>query len=824
MLRNYLTIAIRSMSRNLTATGISTAGLAIAFAISMLVAVQSLWELSFNTQLGDTSNVYRIIRSMKQHDGGDRYDVHSSGGLTDVFREEHPEVVSVTRFFRRRMFFGAGKHGDQGLFCLAEDNLFDTFAFELVKGDKESFLKEVSAVVISDRFSERLFGAEDPIGKEIQIGFEGLEGVYRIAAVVRIPRNMSLGFDVMATESTLGRPFRRWETWIGPSASRYIETYVCLRPEIDLDTFVSNIQPIIRTHMGARIASISAYHLQSIDRIYLYSRSDFGISHPRLLAGDPFQYGNANRISGAVTISVLILLIAVANFVNLATARASLRTKEVGVRKASGAERSRLIFQFLSESVLLSLIALVIAVGLIVIGRGQMQVLAPSPADFRSVVTPTFIIAALSGSVSIGLLAGLFPAIVLSRIEPVTAMRGTQTIRGGGVGLRRVLTAFQFMVSATLIALTLIVTRQVDHLTTRDIGLNRDQVVGLPLFLRAIESKTWGGYGVDLKAQYAAVKQRFLSVPGVTSATATRFPLSSYSAYAFRSPDAEMKKDRILRFIGIDEDFLRTLEIELVAGRGFSGNLIKQWGRDGEMDFILTETAAREFGWTGHEAVGKRIEWTPWIVKNGPVIGVVEDLHLGTLQEDTKPLVLIPAWRNLKNVYLKIQAHDLSGTMAGLEEVWKSYLPKRPFEYVFLDQQIEALYRGEIEHREMLRTFSSVAVFLSIIGIFGLAAFLVSRRTKEVSIRKVLGAKPGQLLQLLTREYIVLVLVAGAVSVPIALSLSRSWLDSYTHRIDLGLVPFAVAIAICLITAFVTVSVHTVRALRVDPARNLRDE
>ncbi len=822
MLNNYLKFIVRHFFRNKLTNLISILGLAIGFGCVLLASFYILWEINFDSQFSDTDNTYRIMRSTIEENGQKSSSHRTSGALAGVIEAEYPEVIQTTRLMIRNVYAKVDKKNQLARMCVVDDNFFQMFDFSFFKGDPNAIGKEPSGLVLSEAFALTLFGSEDPIGRTIETEGTGLSGIYRVVGVLKGPGNhTTIRFDILTTESSAAEiGLRGWSVW-RPRGWRFVETYVKLREDSDPTEFEKKIQKIIINNMGSEIAKRNSYRLQSFRSIYLYSLNDFGIAKP--YARDNFEYGDVNRLYGTAIIAGLVLLIGTTNYINLSIAHSSLRAKEIGIRKAVGAHRVNLAVQLILEAICTSFIALIVGCFLtwVIFFEFQFQDIAGIAIEPEMLLTPIFIVFVLLGTLVSGFLSGLYPSLYLSSLEPVKAIKSETLSSAKGTGLRRILVTFQYIVSAALITFTLIVSYQLEFLRKTDLGFNHSQIISLPLFEVASQSKHWGWFADDLKRQYQNVKHRFLDIPAVVNATVARGLLISFFDGSFKPIGTKESLERNINYVGVDNDFLETFDIPLKSGRNFGEQLVQQWEEGNELDLIVTEAAVKEFGWA--EPIGQRLEW-PYYKKVGVVIGVVEDFHLGSLRNETPSVILIPEYRDLKYIHLRVQTSNLFETLNDIEQVWKAYLPDWSFEYKFLDEEIDALYQAENQLYKMLRTFSILAILVAMFGIFGLASFISSVRTREVAIRKVLGATTTELIRLLLHEHVVIVLISSLIATPSIYYIGEAWLQTYAHRIDIDLFPFAVSCLSCLFVTVFATSFHILKAIKVNPSELLKDE
>jgi putative ABC transport system permease protein len=785
MIDHYLKVSVRNLLRNKLASLISVIGLAIALGGAFLVYAYVGWERSYNTHLTDTEHVYRVVRSTESSSGVS-YSVRASGALARALQDTYPEVEESIRLYRRRIFVGTGETGDTALFCMADPTVFDFLDVDVIGSKGLALLNKPGAVLLSESFSRKLFNDKDPVGMTVELE-ENFRGSYTVAGVFRdFPQNTTLHFDALYVPGPSQDKEQKfgWSSWT-PHGWLAVEVFIRLRPDTVIGRFEETIQQILGQHLPD-VADNNAYHLQALERIYLHTWPDFGV--PGLPAIDTVRYGDADRLVAAVLVSLMLLLVACANFVNLATARASLRQREVGVRKVVGAGRRDLVGQFLGEAALVTIAAILLGAGISYFALDAFRELAQSRV-LLTTLTLTDGIILVGGAMLVGLSAGAYPAFYLSALSPVKAIVNQVESAGSGGTLRRALVTLQFVGSILLIAFTIVISTQIRFMRGQHLGFDSEQVIDMPLYEAANQTRYWGNYGNELKRQYREVGKRFTSHPNVTGATSTRFGLTHYFPVSVQSPDSDETGELPVEFMSVEESFLDFFDIRLLANQFLSHDAADR-PSDGEFQWVVTETALNTLGFdTPEDAIGKRVRWSG-LNRVGPPVGVIEDLRFGNLKRSTEPLVLVPGVWNFKLLYVRVKPDNFPQTLQHLKAMWKHYLPDRPFSLRFLDEEIDKLYRAEQGQQRLFSVFSGLAVAIGVMGVFGLAAFLAERRVKEICVRKILGARPLALLGLLLRDHIRLILIATMIAIPASVVLSRQWLDDYVTRIELSAWPF----------------------------------
>lgn len=817
MFKNYLIVAIRNLFRHKIYTAITILSLAVSMACCILVMLYVDRELGYNLNHKNGERLYRIIRET-QTGGQSTFSERTSGGLKSVLQNDYPEVEQAVRMIFRNGWVQYGDNAFQHTFCLADKNILDVFDFPLVQGDPISVFQESQAVLITQELAHKLFGSEDPIGKIIKVE-EGIMGYdYKVAGILKdIPEKSLLKFDILSTTVEVTWP-EIWVNWM-PTGYRHVQNYVLLKEESDADQFEAKLADIILHRMGKTVYANNRYHLQPLNRIYLYSNRDYGIKNS--------QYGDIQTLYLFGLISGFILLIGCANFINMTTARVSGRAREVGMRKVVGAHRRQLIGQFLGESILLSCLALIVALGIVQLTLAEFNTFVSRQIVFHLANIP-IALSILGFTFFVAMLAGCYPAFISSAFQPVAVLRGASRSGPKSIWLRKGLVTGQFAISIFLIIATFVVYNQRMFLRDKNLGFNREEIVELPIFSMA-DNTSSGGW--ELKENYNQVKGAFLQHFNVLKATTSRYGLGRYaSLMAFQTED---ENEWSMHLIGVDEDFLDFYGIELVSGKNFTrlhAETTNTERRDQNLEeqFILNETAIKQLGWT--DPIGKRFIWHvggtffPNGYRSGTVIGVAKDFHYQPLHKKIGPLVLVTELRGLQRLSLKINTSNLPETLASLETLWKQFLPNRPFTFSFLDDKLDQLYRAETKLGQLFSIFALLAVFIACLGLFGLATFLGQQRIKEIGIRKVLGASVPSIVSLFSKEFARLVILASLFAWPVSYYVMDRWLQNFAYRINIEIWIFIVVGILTLIIALATVSYQALKAAIANPVDALRNE
>ncbi len=816
MLKNYFVVAIRNLMRHKLYTSINVLGLAIGLACGILILLYIQQEFArdrFHT-LGD--RIYKVIREERSNTQT-MYGYGTSGALGPVLKETFPEVETTVRSFPLSVsaqYLSADRQGGEreGVFLLrlVDDNFLDVFNFPLLKGDSETAFRTPYSAIITDDMAQHLFGDADPMGQTFSIDNRSFPGDYTVTGIVKAPRPLSdLYFHMLTTTiPTVEETQQVWTMWRPTQSWRPVNTYVLLKAGQNAETLSTKMQFLIRQYMEDDVAARNTYHLQPLHRVYLYGQSDF---HPA--ANSPIQH-----IYMLAAIGLILVVIACVNFTNLATARAVTRKREVGIRKVVGAHRPQLMVQFLTESLLLTCAALLISLALVEIFLPLFNEFVRGNLHLNAATVMTGAPAVLALTLTVGLLAGGYPAFLLSAFRPVTALKSNAFAQSGSAWLKKGLVVFQFGMSILLVICTLVVYQQLRFMETKDMGFARDHIVNVPIFYRDFKKEP--DPQTRLSARHHMVKQVFLEHPNILSASALRYDITGYGGRArLIWPEGDRTKERTLRINEVDDSFFETFEIPVLLGRAFSTAVAS----DTSQAIILNETAARLLGWE-NDPIGKQIVSPDYENRILTVIGMVKDYHSLSLREEIAPMGFVARWQMFYSLALRIRPENTAQTLFFIKTQWERFVPGAPFEYMFLDEKIAWVYFREWRIGKMLGVFSLLAIFVACLGLFGLAAFMVQSRTKEIGVRKVLGAQTSHLAMLLSREFLLLVLFANIIAWPVAYHLMQDWLSGFAYRIGLNALPFVASAILALGIAFGTVSLQAIRVARANPIDALRQE
>lgn len=806
MVYNYLKIAWRNLVRHKAFSVINIVGLAIGLAACILILQYVAFELSYDKFNVNRDRIYRVQQD--RYNNG-KLSTQWAGGAYAVgnsFKDAFDEIEAYVKVVKRRAIV-VNATGNEQLkiekVYFASQDFFHLFSYPLLNGNPKTALTEPNTVVLTESIARKLFGTSNPVGKTIQANREQL---LRVTGVMKdFPANSHLQANIVVSYTTFvknmgpdNNPEMAWQ-WDG------CLTYLLLRPGTDPRVLEAKFPAVVDKFAGEehkRYRSAAIYLLQPLRDIHLYSH----------LMEEVEPNGDGNAVYLLLAIAFFIVVIAWVNYINLATARAINRAKEVGVRKAVGSLRGQLIKQFMFESALLNALAVGLALVIVVLVLPLFNNLSGLTLTLWLLAEPLFWLPLLGLFIVGAFFSGLYPAFVLSAFKPVVVLKGRMVNTRQGILLRKGLVVFQFAASLFLLVGTLTVFRQIQFMRAQTLGLSIDQtlVINPPI----VKNDS------TFLSQLTAFKQELLRVPAIRSISAsTTIPGQpvDWNAGGIRLLGTDESKGTQYRVIGVDYDYLKTYGLKLIAGRDFSN----EFGTDNKA-VVFNKMGIRQLGFDKPElAIGKQINF--W-GNTMTIVGVVDNFHQQSLREAYEPLILqlIPDLRGYFSV--KLSPDQLGVTLSTLQQNWNQFFPGNPFEYFFLNEHFNEQYRADQRFGQIFGFFTALAILVACLGLFGLASFTTMQRTKEIGIRKVLGASVGEILQLLYREFAVLVLVAFVVAMPLAWYAAHSWLQGYAFRTDLQWWFFALPFGVVLVIALLTVSFQSVKAALMNPVRSLRSE
>lgn len=790
--KNYLIITLRNLRKHKGYTIINVVGLAIGLAGFVLIARYIQHETSYDRFHENGDRIYRITSEYADERGYADHRATTDHRLAPLITDAFPEVEHIVRVERspKRVQHDGASFIERNL-VFVDPAFFEVFSFELLHGDPAEVLAAPNTAVLSTDLAQKYFGNANPIGQSLTIdqGTESFE-VYITGLMAPMPETSHFESGFLISQETTQR------SGYATLSSRWIwrlqYTYLLLEDEAEVTALEQDLEVFPYQYLPDSLQNRLRFEVQALNDIHLYSQ----------LNGEYKVNGDIRKIWIFSAIAFILLLIACINYINLATARAEKRAKEVGVRKAVGALKQQIIYQFLIESVVLTTLALVLGIVLAEAALPFFNEVVSREIAFAYGANLGFFALMGAATLVIALLAGSYPAFFLSRIQPATILKG-HARKGAyrGITLRKGLVLVQYALSIALIVCTLVVRDQVDLLRTKQVGINTEQVVAIPLSSMAL-----------VRGQQA-LRANWLDQPGVLSIGATDAGLATelHTEHTYKVDETD--ETSILQTVRVDETFLDVMEADFVDGRGFS----EERPTDLSDAFVLNEMAAARLG----ARVGQRLE-SP--VASGAVIGIVEDYHYGSFHTPVQPVVFRFAPNQLWRMHVRLSPDNLSATLASMEAAWRDLAGDLPMNYAFVQDSVAKLYRAEEQFMQAISLFALLALFISCAGVLGLTSFTVQQRQREIGIRKVLGATAFQVNVLLMRMNLGLVLLASLIAWPTAFLVMQAWTASFVYPAPVQTGLFLIATAVAFVVTLGTVSVHTIRAVRVSPAHTLRSE
>jgi putative ABC transport system permease protein len=798
MFRNYLKIALRNFWKNKTSSAINIFGLTIGLTSCLLIGLYIKHELSYDDFEKKGNRIARVIMeysfagSPESNKGN-----YTSVRVAPVMKRNFPEVESAIKMtMRERVVNYNDKYIDEKRFMFADSTFFDLFSFKLLQGDMHKVLSAPYDVVVTESTAKKYFGDQDAVGKTFRLGSDS--NLYQVTGVMEdCPTNSQIKFDFLASFSSMGITKDYEESYWDANYT----TYLLLRDKKSLASLQAKLPAFMKKEMEGKGATINFY-LEPFDEIHLHS--PYGGFEPN---------NNISYVYILAAVALLILIIACSTYINLSTARSIERAKEVGVRKVIGAEKKQLFWQFIGESGLLCMMSVILSLLVAALLLPFFNQLTDKQLHAQSLFSLPFLIFSFAIVACVSLIAGSYPALILTGFQPVKVLKGSFKNTGSGQWLRKSLIVFQFAISVFLIVSTFMIQKQLYYIQHKNLGYDKEHVMVLPLTASMVKN-------------LSVIKEQFKENPDVISLSSChRSPVEGGGGYNMRSAIMPQNQQIAVYANPGDEDFVKTTGLQIIAGSDFTEQDVKNASAEHQhkslFQFILNESAAKQLGWSVQEAIGKKMfldESRPGYVK-----AVVKDFHFQSLHNAIRPFIIFPDADN-RELLIKLSGHNLSNTISFLEAKWKSLVPTRPFEYHFMDEDYNKLYIAELRLGKVMNLFSSIAIILACLGLFGLSSYTAQQRFKEIGIRKVLGASVSNIVIALSKDFITLSFIAILIAVPVAWWAMTKWLQDFTYRTDMSWAIYFFAGAITILLAVATVSFHAINAAMMNPVKSLRTE
>jgi putative ABC transport system permease protein len=815
MLRNYLRIAVRNLTKYKFISFINLFGLTVGITCCLLILTYILHETSYDRYNHNADRVWRVTRSFNNKEGIVSLHLGSvAPPFGPLLRNDFPDIQKMTRLYEvgNVPLRYEDKIFNESNLYFADTNFFDIFDVTLLRGNPKTALTDPNSILLTPEVARRYFGDTDPINKVVrmsnQLNFK-VTGVYEpFPAAAHFHPTILMSFTTL-NDSTIYGEKQLMTNW----GNNSFFTYILLPKDYPVQSMVAQFPAFLDRHMpsnrgtaGFKPHQGTKLFLQPLTGIHLHSQLDSELE----------ENGDAGRVAVFGAIALFILLIACINYMNLSTARSSLRAKEIGIRKVSGALRGEIIVQFLSESILLSYIALLLAVILTWVTLNGLNQITGLSLSIQTLLQPAILIPLLFTPLLVGILSGLYPALFLSSFQPSKVLKGLFKAGSGSISFRKVLVVTQFAISIVLLISTAIVFQQLHFMQNASLGFNKDQIVQIV-------------YPNGLDKSYESFRTHLLQDPHIRYLTrSTRVPggrLLDEQGASTESGDSLKPVTADIKYLCVDQDYLSTFSVPIVAGRDFS----RAYATDTN-NFVLNVAATKALGVRNPgEMIGKNFSYGG---TKGKVIGIMHDFNFESLHQSIVPLILCmppasqPASNSFYNLSIKLNGDkdNITEAIHRIGKTWKAFVPDVPFDYSFLDEHFGQLYQSEQRQGQLFTVFSLIAIFIACLGLLGLSAFSISQRVKEIGIRKVLGAGAGTIVRLLSTEFLILIAIAAVIAWIVAAWVMHNWLQDFAYRISIQWWVFAVAGLLAAFIALATISFQALKAAWANPVDSLRSE
>jgi putative ABC transport system permease protein len=810
MFRNHLKIAWRNLMKYKFISFINLFGLTVGLTCCLLILTYVLNALSYDRYNKNADQIYRVTRTFYNGNGEESLNLSTiSPPFGYYLPTDFPEIQTMTRLLNNGttpLRYKDKLINEQNVY-FADENLFDVFTIKVEEGNPKTALKEPFSVMLTEETAKKYFGNEDPINKVLRANSQfdvKVTGVYKaFPSNAHMHPNILVSFNTLKDSAVYGEQNLR-TNW----GNNSFFTYILLPKNYNIENMKARFPAFLDKHMAGEYgpnkpSKFTKLDLQRLTDIHLYSHTDY--------EAEPNDKMSTVIIFGAI--ALFILLIACINYMNLSTARSALRAREIGIRKVVGASKKGLIMQFLSESVLITWAATFISFVLLYVLLPWLNKTSAQDLSINILIKWQVLVPLFLAPFVVGIISGLYPAVFMSSFQPVKTLKGLFNVGGGNISLRKVLVVFQFFISIVLIITTIIVLQQLRYVQRAALGYDKQHILTLP-------------YYNQLNDQYESFRNTLLQNPNIKDiARSSRIPtgrlLDDMGASAPGS-DSMVPVKAEIRFVAADYDFIPTYGVHVDAGRNFS----RQYGTD-TSNFVINEAAVKAIGWTSAQgAVGKNFKYGSI---TGHIIGVMNDFHFESLHQEIKPLILImpataPGQSFYNNISVKISGNNIPAALATLKDTWQKYLPDLPYQYTFLDDNFAKLYEVEERQGIIFTVFACISIFIACLGLLGLSAFAISQRIKEIGVRKVLGASVSSIVTLLSKEFLILVMIASPFAFLVAWYFMHNWLQDFAYRIGIQWWVFLFAAIVASLIALLTVSFQAMKAALANPVKSLRTE
>lgn len=794
MFRNLIKVALRVISKDLFYSFFNIAGLTIGITSSIFLLLYVLNELSYDRYHENSDNIYRVVSHISEPDDAFDWAVAQIPFAPQV-KEDYPEVVQYVRYIDagRTLFKKDDSFFYEDDVYFVDSTVFEVFSWKLISGNPETALNEPKSIVVTRSFSERYFGTDDPVGSSIETTSGEL---YKVTGLMEdVPQNSHLKFSALVSRNTLPRQMGSWGNF-------GVYTYLLLPEDTDYKQFESKISEMYDKYMAQIFEAMGIkieYVLHPLPWIHL--NSDY--------EAEPEPTGSKAYIYIFSIVALFMLVIASINYMNLATARSTRRAREVGLRKVMGSSRGLLIFQFLTESIILTIISVILSLLLVKLLMPEFNLLSGKLLDFSSLFQMNMILSLIGIIVLLGVVGGSYPAFYLSRFNPEKVLKGEVTSGYKKFSFRKVLVVIQFSISLVMIVSTWVVYSQIGFLKNKDVGFDKTNVIRLNLSTR------------DMVRQSDVFKEELVANPQIINVGTTNTRVGGGSGKSiFMVETSEGMDERGVNFGVCDDAYIETLGITILEGRDFS---LKQMA-DTATGVLINETMAKRMNWDN--PIGKKVQIGSDGDNENPVarvVGLMKDFNQTGLYNEVESYLLMFRLDN-RVIYVKFKDNDVTSTIDYIEKKWKEVFQGIPFEYHSLEEDFSNQFEEDQKRGLILAVFSILIIIIASLGLYGLSSYTVEQRTKEIGIRKVLGANVGNITGMISKEFFILILISMIIAFPVAYFLMKNWLQNYTYQTSLSIWIFVLSGLAIMIIAFVTISYHTLRAGNANPVDSIRQD
>jgi putative ABC transport system permease protein len=787
MIKNLIKTAVRHILKHFGYSILNILGLTLGVTSALFLIIYIADEISYDRYHEKADRIYRVSSTIKEPDDQFTWIVAQIPFGPQVVKD-YPEVQSSVRFLNmpRALYKFEDKEFNEENFYYVDSTLFDIFTYKVIKGEVKSALLSPKKIILTEKIANKYFGKSDPIGKTLTTGTD----TYEVTGVIQdVPTNSHFRFDAVAARNNLPKNIGNWGNF-------GVFTYLLFPENFDVRAFETKMKGMYDAYMKTIFEPLKidiTYHLEPITRIHLYSKN----------SGEPQPTGSITYVYIFGIVAVFLVLIAAMNYMNLATARSTRRAREVGLRKVVGSRRSPLVFQFLSESIVFTLVSLLISILLIMILLPKFNQLAAKSFNLQILYSPVVMLTLLAVVIIVGIFGGSYPAFFLSRFSPVTVLKGVITQGSAGSLFRKILVIIQFSVSVIMIICTLVVYKQLNYLKNMDQGFDQKNVIGLQL-------------NGQMVRKYPMLKQVMSENQNIKYVTSTNTEIGQGSGKViFKVETDQGMIDRGVNFAVVDHDFVDALGIKMLKGRDFQQDMPS----DTLTGVVVNETFVKRMGWA--EPVGKKVTLGNAI--NGRVIGVMQDYHQTGMYNAIESLMLL--WRPFNNVvYIKLSGTDTPQTLSFIESKWKEIFPDQPFVYTYLTDRFKGQFEADEKRGLIFTIFTILAILIACLGLFGLASYMVEQRTKEIGIRKVFGANENTILALISKDFLLLVSIGILIAVPFSYYFMNNWLKDYVYKTNIGIPLFVISALLTILITFITISYKSYQAAIMNPSQALKTE